>query len=109
MRFRAPAASVPLAGARALGGPVSFGKPSLVGERGPELFGPGMTGRIEPNNTLRRLTADGASAVAVSTNNNTTTTHGPVSFNPVFNISGGDPREGVIRQLFKRLEHLFQF
>ncbi len=38
-----------LAGApgRATGGPVSAGKPYLVGERGPELFVPGHGGRIE--------------------------------------------------------------
>lgn len=91
-----------IAGARAMGGPVSFGKPYLVGERGPELFVPGATGRIETNNTLRRLTADGASAVAGSTTNNTT--RGPVSFNPVFNISGDDPREitGQIRNEMQR-------
>lgn len=83
--------AAPLAGARALGGPVSFGKPYLVGERGPELFVPGASGRIETNNTLRRLTADGASAVAGTESR---TVHGgPVTFNPVFNISGDDPRE----------------
>lgn len=60
-----------------MGGPVSFGKPYLVGEQGPELFVPGMSGRIEPNDTLRRLTSDGASAVASSSEN--TTTRGPVT------------------------------
>ncbi|MFL9503455.1 phage tail tape measure protein, partial [Rhodopseudomonas palustris] len=34
-KVAAPAAPAPLAGARALGGPVSVGKPYLVGERGP--------------------------------------------------------------------------
>lgn len=98
-----PAApAVPLAGARALGGPVTYGKPYLVGERGPELFVPGQTGRIETYNTLRRLTADGAAAVAGSTTN--TTTRGPVSFSPTFNITGGDPREvtGQIRAEMER-------
>lgn len=32
---------------RATGGPVSAGRPYLVGERGPELFVPGSGGRIE--------------------------------------------------------------
>jgi phage-related minor tail protein len=32
---------------RATGGPVSGGRPYLVGERGPELFVPGASGRIE--------------------------------------------------------------
>lgn len=35
-------------GARAEGGPVSGGKSYLVGERGPELFVPGMSGAIVP-------------------------------------------------------------
>jgi hypothetical protein len=42
----------PIAGARALGGPVSGGRPYLVGERGPELFTPRSSGRITPNNEL---------------------------------------------------------
>lgn len=36
-------------GTRASGGPVSAGKPYLVGEQGPELFIPGMSGGILPN------------------------------------------------------------
>ncbi|ARP99674.1 phage tail tape measure protein [Pseudorhodoplanes sinuspersici] len=84
------APAVPLAGARALGGPVTFGKPYLVGERGPELFVPGSSGRIETNDTLRRLTADGATAVAATESR--TVRGGAISFNPVFNISGDDPR-----------------
>lgn len=36
-------------GARAAGGPVGAGKTYLVGERGPEMFVPGMSGRIIPN------------------------------------------------------------
>lgn len=34
---------------RAVGGPVSEGRPFLVGERGPELFVPDRAGRIAPN------------------------------------------------------------
>ena len=34
---------------RALGGPVGAGRPYMVGERGPELFVPSRSGRIEPN------------------------------------------------------------
>lgn len=37
---------------RALGGPVMGGKSYLVGERGPELFTPGTSGGITPNNAL---------------------------------------------------------
>jgi phage-related minor tail protein len=46
--------AVQLAGAllgapgRATGGPVSPGRPYLVGERGPELFVPTASGRVEP-------------------------------------------------------------
>jgi hypothetical protein len=36
-----------LFGSRASGGPVSAGRGYLVGERGPEVFVPGSTGRIE--------------------------------------------------------------
>ena len=36
-------------GARASGGPVMGGKSYLVGERGPELFTPGVSGGITPN------------------------------------------------------------
>lgn len=39
-------------GARAAGGPVSFGKSYLVGERGPELFTPGASGSITPNDAM---------------------------------------------------------
>lgn len=37
---------------RALGGPVTAGAPYLVGERGPELFVPGVSGGIVPNNRM---------------------------------------------------------
>ena len=37
---------------RANGGPVSAGSPYMVGERGPELFVPGRSGTIVPNNEL---------------------------------------------------------
>lgn len=39
-------------GPRANGGPVSGGTSYLVGERGPELFTPSISGRITPNNAL---------------------------------------------------------
>ena len=39
-------------GFRAEGGPVSAGKPYIVGERGPELFTPGASGTITPNHAL---------------------------------------------------------
>ena len=37
---------------RASGGPVSAGSPYIVGERGPELFVPGRSGGIVPNDSL---------------------------------------------------------
>ena len=37
---------------KAEGGPVTGGKPYLVGERGPELFSPGVSGMITPNHAL---------------------------------------------------------
>lgn len=40
------------AGERAHGGSVSAGSPYLVGERGPELFMPGRSGTIIPNNRM---------------------------------------------------------
>lgn len=39
-------------GPRANGGPVDMGRSYLVGERGPELFMPGRSGMITPNNAL---------------------------------------------------------
>ena len=39
-------------GGKAIGGPVSSGTTYLVGERGPELFTPGSSGSIIPNNKL---------------------------------------------------------
>jgi hypothetical protein len=41
-----------LSGARAAGGPVTGGQSYLVGERGPEIFTPGASGGITPNNAL---------------------------------------------------------
>jgi tape measure domain-containing protein len=37
---------------RAMGGDVYANVPTIVGERGPELFTPGVSGRITPNNAL---------------------------------------------------------
>jgi hypothetical protein len=39
-------------GKRAAGGPVSAGSPYIVGERGPELFVPGRSGTIVPNDKM---------------------------------------------------------
>ncbi len=45
-------ATVPVAGARAKGGPVRGGLPYLIGERGPELFVPGRSGTVIPNHQI---------------------------------------------------------
>ena len=50
--FRNLPANLGFSGARASGGPVSVGKSYLVGERGPELFTPGTSGLITPNQQL---------------------------------------------------------
>jgi len=49
-------------GGKALGGPVKAGTSYLVGERGPELFTPGMSGNITPNG------AGGGNSVVVNVN-----------------------------------------
>jgi hypothetical protein len=48
---------------RANGGPVSAGSPYIVGERGPELFVPGRSGSIVPND---KLGSSGSSNVVVN-------------------------------------------
>lgn len=60
-------------GARASGGPVAGGGSYLVGERGPELFTPGTSGNITPNNAL------GGGSITV-------------------NVNGGDPNS-IVRAL----------
>lgn len=91
------AAPAPIAGARALGGPVMRAKPYLVGERGPELFVPGMSGNITPNDTLRRLTADGAAAVAGTESRNVR--GGPITINNRWEINGADDPRGIGAQV----------
>jgi phage-related minor tail protein len=44
---------LPVSGARAAGGPVAAGSAYLVGEQGPELFVPGSSGSIAPNQSLQ--------------------------------------------------------
>ena len=56
--------------ARANGGPVMAGGSYLVGERGPELFTPGSSGNITPNNAM------GGNTITV-------------------NVNGGDPNQVV--------------
>lgn len=58
-----PSSSV-FASPMANGGPVQSGRPYVVGERGPELFVPGATGRIDTNRDLSQMM--GRSPVASS-------------------------------------------
>jgi hypothetical protein len=66
---------VGIVGARAMGGPVAGGSTYLVGERGPELFTPGTSGSITPNNAL----GGGGNTITV-------------------NVNGGDPNQ-ILRVL----------
>lgn len=50
---------------RADGGPVSGGKPYVVGERGPELFVPGSSGTVIPN---KNMSAGGGTTVVQNIN-----------------------------------------
>lgn len=54
-------------GTRATGGPVSAGKPYLVGERGPELIVPSSSGNVIPNHRLSEGQGMGG-AVSVTLN-----------------------------------------
>lgn len=99
----APAASVPLAGARALGGPVAGGKKYLVGERGPELFVPGSSGRIETNGALRRMTENGTAASAGTENR---TSQRAYSITNNWTINGADDPRGVADHIDSRFDYL---
>lgn len=52
--------------AREHGGPVSGGRPYLVGEAGPELFVPDVSGVILPTPTVQAIGSGGASAAATT-------------------------------------------
>jgi phage-related minor tail protein len=101
----APAKPVPLAGARALGGPVAGGKPYLVGERGPELFVPGSTGRIETHGALRRMTENGTAA---STRIENRTSQRAYSITNNWTINGADDPRAVANQIDPRFSELMR-
>ena len=65
---------------REKGGPVSQGKPFIVGERGPEMFVPNQSGNIISNDKM------GGSPVAVTFNINTVDARG---FNELLTNSRG--------------------
>lgn len=78
-------------GARAAGGPVSAGRSYLVGEEGPEIFTPGASGFITPNDAYRQNGAASAmiaqSAVA---GGNTVTVSAPIT---IYAAAGQSARE----------------
>lgn len=55
----------PLVG-KAVGGPVAGGTPYVVGEKGPELFVPGASGTIIPNDAMSRYQRQNSSAGAAN-------------------------------------------
>ena len=57
--------NVPLVG-KAAGGPVAGGTPYVVGEKGPELFVPGASGTIIPNDAMSRYQRQNSSAGAAN-------------------------------------------
>ena len=56
---------------RAEGGPVSGGQPYIVGERGPELIVPGMSGTVIPNHALNALPVNFSTAQPAPASNTT--------------------------------------
>lgn len=58
-----PEGGFKLPGFKALGGPVLANTPYIVGERGPELFVPRMSGGVMTNNDLRSYLADSRAAL----------------------------------------------
>jgi hypothetical protein len=58
----------PIPGFRANGGPVNSNAPYIVGERGPELFVPGTSGAIIPNNRMGSGGGGGGPTVNISYN-----------------------------------------
>ncbi len=53
-------------GGKATGGPVFDGKAYLVGEKGPELFVPGMSGNIVPNHVLGKSAGNSAPVITIN-------------------------------------------
>jgi hypothetical protein len=53
--------------ARQSGGPVGAGRPYIVGEHGPELFVPGSSGKIVPNQVSKSSTGTGLQVVVNNT------------------------------------------
>ena len=50
------------------GGVAQAGKPHIVGEEGPELFVPGQTGRVIPNDEITKTSGSSVGGKAVTIN-----------------------------------------
>ncbi|CAO4184276.1 phage tail tape measure protein [Methylorubrum populi] len=118
---------VALAGARAMGGPVSRGLSYLVGERGPEIFTPGASGGISTNSTLNRLADIGSRTVPADEGGRSpsiapspkvvaelrpqaqaVSTRGDTSIHNVWNIHGADNPAHVQRQVEARFADMIR-
>lgn len=76
----APGTVTPVAGAKASGGPVDAMKPYLVGEEGPELITPGVSGYVTPTDALQRAMASGAQLGAASGGSSSVSTSSSVTY-----------------------------
>ncbi len=91
-------------GARASGGPVSAGRTYLVGERGPELFSPGRSGMISPNEVYRSARASAAASAAPASFSSSESSRSQVVYlNPVINIHGITDPKAVSDQVISNL------
>ena len=93
-----------VAGARAAGGPVRGGKTYLVGERGPELFTAGYSGRILSNGALKRAGSLGNGRTLPATDDLVSAVRSRQAaskgdFSPTFHITvqGGDGQDSAKR------------
>lgn len=99
----APTAAAPPG--RAIGGPVQYGRPYVVGERGPELFVPHQNGRIETNSSLRALTESGSRVLAERGGSRA---RGDIHVTNHWTISGADDPQKVARFVDSRFHDLVQ-
>jgi TP901 family phage tail tape measure protein len=97
-----PAPSLP---GRANGGPVTYARPYIVGERGPELFIPSATGRIETNGRLRQMVDAGTTATAESSSS-PTGERGGIYITNHWAITGADDPQKVARFVESRFDAL---
>lgn len=91
----APTARGPLQG-RQTGGLIGAGQSFIVGEGGPEIFTPRVSGNITPNNQLRNIPQVSLFGTGATTNNN---------FNPQFQLSNPavlSPEQAIATQNIAR-------